>query len=67
MLDFTNTEVAFKSKSDRDLKRANLLFKVIASPSVVSFGNWATNLELALRLRISGIIKATIFKQFCGG
>ena len=67
MLDFTNTEVAFKSKSDRDLKRANLLFKVIASPSVVSFGKWATNLALALRLPISGIIKATIFKQFCGG
>jgi proline dehydrogenase len=67
MLDFTNTEVAFKSKSDRDLRRANLLFKVIASPSVVSFGKWATNLALALRLPISGIIKATIFKQFCGG
>ena len=67
MLDFTNTEVAFKSKSDRDLKRANLLFKVIASPSVVRFGKWATNLALALRLPISGIIKATIFKQFCGG
>lgn len=67
MLDFTNTEVAFKSKSDRDLKRAKLLFKVIASPSVVRFGKWATNLALALRLPISGIIKATIFKQFCGG
>jgi proline dehydrogenase len=67
MLDFTNTEVAFKSKSDRDLKRANLLFKVIASPNVVSFGKWATNLALALRLPISGLIKATIFKQFCGG
>ena len=67
MLDFSNTEVAFQSKSDRDLKRANLLFKVIASPKVVTFGKWATSFALTLRLPISGLIKATIFKQFCGG
>ncbi len=67
MLDFSNTEVAFKSKSDRDLKRAYLLFKVIASPRIVRFGKWATTLALRLRLPISGLIKATIFKQFCGG
>ena len=67
MLDFTNTEIAFKSKSNGDLRRAKLLFKVIASPTVVRFGKWATNLSLRLHLPISGIIKATIFKQFCGG
>ena len=67
MLDFSNTEVAFKSKSDRDLKRAYLLFKVIASPSIVRFGKWATTLALRLHLPIMGLIKATIFKQFCGG
>jgi proline dehydrogenase len=67
MLDFSNTEVAFKSKSDRDLKRAYLLFKVIASPSIVRFGKWATTLALRLHLPIAGLIKATIFKQFCGG
>lgn len=67
MLDFSNTEVAFKSKSDRDLKRAYLLFKVIASPSIVRFGKWATTLALRLHLPITGLIKATIFKQFCGG
>lgn len=67
MLDFTNTEVAFKSKSNRDLKRAHLLFKVIASPVIVKFGKWATHVALTLRLPIQGLIKATIFKQFCGG
>jgi len=67
MLDFSNTEVAFISKSDRDLKQAYLLFKVIASPSIVRFGKWATTLALRLHLPITGLIKATIFKQFCGG
>lgn len=67
MLDFSNTEVAFKSKSDRGLKRAYLLFKVIASPSFVRVGKWATTLALRLHLPITGLIKSTIFKQFCGG
>lgn len=67
MLDFSNTEVAFRSKSDKDLRRAHLLFKVISSPFVVKIGKWSTQIALKLRLPISGLIKATIFKQFCGG
>lgn len=30
-LSFDNTEIAFKSKTDKDLDRAYLLYKVIAS------------------------------------
>ncbi|MFM6934586.1 MAG: proline dehydrogenase family protein [Flavobacteriales bacterium] len=67
MISFDNTKVAFSSKSNRDLKRAYWLFKIIASPSVVKFGKGATQLALSLRLPISAPIKATIFRQFCGG
>lgn len=67
MISFENTEVAFKSKSDKDLKRAYRLFKLVGSPAIVKFGKWATNLALALRLPINGIVKKTIFRQFCGG
>lgn len=67
MISFDNTEVAFSSKSNRDLKRAYWLFRIIASPSIVKFGKKATNLALNLRLPISALIKATIFRQFCGG
>lgn len=67
MIIFDNTEVAFSSKSNRDLKRAFWLFRIIASPSIVKFGKKATNLALTLRLPISALIKATIFRQFCGG
>ena len=67
MISFENTEVAFASKSDKDLNRAYRLFKLVGNPTLVRFGNWATDLALKLRLPIKGIVKKTIFKQFCGG
>jgi proline dehydrogenase len=67
MISFDNTEVAFSSKSNRDLKRAYWLIKIIASPFIVKVGKGATNMALKLRLPISAPIKATIFRQFCGG
>lgn len=67
MLSFENTEIAFKSKSTTDLKRAYWLFKIVSSPSIVKIGKLATNFALSLGLPIRKIVKATIFKQFCGG
>jgi proline dehydrogenase len=67
MLSFDNTEIAFKSKNDKDLRRAYYLFKMVGSPGLVKFGKKATHFSLAIGLPIKGIIKATIFKQFCGG
>jgi proline dehydrogenase len=67
MISFDNTEIAFESKSKSDLKRAHQLFKMVSSPKMVKFGKWATNIALKLRLPISGLVKKTIFKQFCGG
>jgi len=67
MISFDDTETAFKSKSDADLKRAYWLFKIIGSPSMVKIGKWGTNSALKMRLPINGLIKSTIFKQFCGG
>ena len=67
MISFDNTKVAFSSKSKSDLRRAYWLFRIIASPAIVKFGKGATNIALKLRLPISAPIKATIFRQFCGG
>jgi proline dehydrogenase len=66
-LDFSNTEIAFRGKTDKNLKKAYYLFKMVASPSLVNFGSWATNLAFKCRLPVVGIIKKTIFNQFCGG
>jgi proline dehydrogenase len=65
MVSFDNTEIAFKSKTDSDLKRSYLLFKLIGNPLLVKFG--ATFGPLGLSLGFKGLIKSTIFKQFVGG
>ena len=67
MISFENTEIAFKGKSLKDLKKARFLFKLVANPRMVRFGKWATNTAITLHLPINGIIKKTIFHQFCGG
>lgn len=67
MISFDNTEIAFKGKSNRDLKRAYWLFKAVGSKRFVKFGKWATQVAFKLRLPIQGLIKKTIFRQFCGG
>lgn len=67
MVSFNNTEIAFKHKSDRDLRRARFLFKVMANSSLVKIGKGLTNFGLKLHLPINGLIKSTIFHQFCGG
>jgi proline dehydrogenase len=67
LISFNNTEIAFKHKANKELNRAYLLFKMVASPTIVSFGKVATNLALSLHLPIKGLIKKTIFAQFCGG
>lgn len=66
-LSFEDTEIAFRHSSDFDLKRAYWLFKVININFMVKIGPPVTNLAMKLGLPIKGIIKATIFKHFCGG
>lgn len=66
-LSFDNTEIAFKSKTDADLKQAYWLFKLIASNTLVKIGSPLTNFALKIGLPIKGIIKKTIFHHFCGG
>lgn len=67
MISFENTEIAFSYKSNKDLKRAHRLFKLVGKPWLVRFGKWITPLAFKLKLPISGLIKSTIFRQFCGG
>jgi proline dehydrogenase len=67
MTSFENTEIAFKSKSDSQLKKAYWLFKIISYPIIVKMGKFVTPIALKLRLPIKGLIKSTIFSQFCGG
>lgn len=66
-LSFDNTAIAFEAKTDHALKKANFLFSNIGKPWLVKFGSVMTPIAFKLRLPIKGIIKNTIFSQFCGG
>lgn len=66
-ISFQNTEIAFSGKTDADLKRAYWLFKLIGYPKLMDAGKVVMKVSLALRLPIGGLVKRTIFRQFCGG
>jgi proline dehydrogenase len=67
MVDFSNTKIAFQSKSDSDLRRAYWLFRLVENPSLVAFGKKALQFSFKIGLPVKPIIKATVFSQFCGG
>lgn len=67
MLSFENTEIAFANKSTAELKKANLLFRLIGNSFLSKIGSQLTSLALTLKLPIKGLIRATVFDHFCGG
>ncbi len=64
---FDNTEIAFASKSDSNLRQSYWLFRIISNPIIVLIGKWLTYIAVILHIPIKWLIKPTIFKQFCGG
>lgn len=66
-VDFSDTQIAFADKSDAELKRSHLLFSLMNYPWLVKAGTRLAALALDLRLPVEGLVKATIYRQFCGG
>lgn len=67
-IDFSNTEIAFKNKSDQELKKAYQLFKMMNKSWFVNLGSKLGTLAVKWNLPFSkAIVKNTIFEQFCGG
>lgn len=66
-LSLTNTEVAFSRLSKSELKRTHLLFRLMNNPYLVSIGTRLTAWALDIGLPIRGILKSTIYRQFCSG
>jgi proline dehydrogenase len=65
--DLGDTRIAFADKSNADLWRAAWIFRIIGNPTVSAIGQALTKGAMALHLPVKGLVKATIFKQFCGG
>ena len=66
-INFQDTATAFADKTDGELKRKFRMFKLMNSPLLTNFGTKFTGLLLKLRLPVKGLIKRTVFRQFCGG
>jgi len=64
---FDDMKVAYADKSDKDLNRAYFLFKIISNPSVTKILTFFIKVSIKIGLPIKGLIKATVYKQFCGG
>ena len=67
LISFNNTEVAFRDKSNNDLREMHLLFKVMNSPRWVALGKRLVSLAFAVHFPIEWFVKRTIYKHFCGG
>ncbi len=65
--EFDNTEIAFQYRKNGELKKARVLFSSMGSPFLTKIGTKITLFAMKVGLPINGIIKSTIFSQFCGG
>ena len=66
-LNFDDTAIAFSDKSTAELKKKYQIFKLINSPFLTGIGTRLTELAFRLHLPVKGLVKKTIFTQFCGG
>lgn len=67
MLDFDNTEIAFSSKSQSELKNAYLLFNTLKYPCLVKCAGVASTIALKVHFPLAWAVKPTLYKQFVGG
>ena len=66
-LDFQDTKTAFADISNAELKEKYRLFRMLNSPSLSAMGRRMAKFALSMGLPVEGMIKKTIFEQFCGG
>lgn len=64
---FVNTEIAFKHKSVKDLKKARMMFSAFNLKWLLRIGPPMANFSISVGLPVKGLIKNTVFAQFCGG
>lgn len=66
-ISFDDTAVAFRYKSDKQLKKAHFLFSSMGHQWLVKLGTRITPWAIKAKLPVNGLIRSTIFEQFVGG
>ena len=64
---FENTQIAFRLKGNKALRRANWLFSMLSFPVLVRFGNAFMNWAMRWHMPITPLVKITVFDHFCCG
>ena len=65
---FNDTKLAFADKTDAQLKKAYWMFKAIEQPALTNIGVSLLNFTVKNNFPfVDGIVKQTLFEQFCGG
>lgn len=67
MISFDNTEIAFRSKSNSELKWAYRLFKIMGNSGLVRTGNKMAKLAIKIGFPVGWAAKPTLYKHFVGG
>lgn len=66
-IDFSDTAKAFAHKTNGEMQRTYWLFKLMNNPGLVKTGGNLLNWALSWHMPVGWAVKATVFKQFCGG
>jgi len=67
-IDFTDTEIAFSTKTDKELSKMGKLFTLMNKSALVNIGSKLGLIAFKLRLPfVDYIVRNTIFEHFCGG
>ena len=66
-MQFSDTKVAYKIKTDKELKRALLLFRLMKNRAFSLIGVRTLRLLMKMGIPIQRIVKATLFNHFIGG
>jgi proline dehydrogenase len=66
-LDFSDTAVAFSHVGDGALRTDYLLFRILSKGKLVKAATPLVKAAMAVGLPVKPLIRATIFRHFCGG
>jgi proline dehydrogenase len=66
-MQFSDTKVAYQIKSDKELKRALFLFRMMKNPAFSKIGVRSLRIMMKMGIPIQGIVKALLFNHFIGG
>lgn len=67
LINFSDTATAFRNMSNFQLRKSYVLFSTLAKPWIVQVGKVLSEFAFRTHLPVKGLIKATVFNQFCGG